>query len=128
MAQEVFKDEQGRGTVTLIDEEGINPEPKFHPAAIQPMNFVPEDPIAIFEKRIEQIKKMIEEKKIDLAINNTKALQTAIAMLITMASTKHDQPLLEKLQTVGTKVNELATTLAPLATPIIPSVKPKGQP
>ena len=128
MAQEVFHDEQNRGTVVLIDEEGINPEPKYHPSAIQPMNFVPEDPIAIFEKRIEQIKKMTEDKQIDLAINNAKALQTAIAMLVTMASTKKDTALLTKLQEVGVKVNELAVILAPLATPIIPSVKPKGQP
>jgi hypothetical protein len=127
MAQEVFHDEQGRGTVVLIEEEGINPVPTYHPTTIQPMNFTPEDPIEVFKKRIEQIKMMIEEKKIDLAINNTKALQTAIAMLITMANVKKDTALMTKLQEVGVAVNELATTLAPLAASRVPSGRKAGE-
>lgn len=124
---EVFHDEQGRGTVTLIPEEGINPEPKFHPSAIQPVNFTPEDPIAIFKKRIEQIKTMIEEKKIDLAINNTKALQTAILMLVTMASQKKDTALLTELQKLGAEVNELATILAPMVVAPVSSGRKAGE-
>ena len=125
--QEVFHDEQGRGTVTLIPEEGINPEPKYHPSQIHTIPLIPEDPIQVFEKRIEKIKKMIEEKQIDLAINNTKALQTAILMLITMANAKHDTVLLTKLQEVGGKVNDLALILAPLAEGRVPSERKVGE-
>ena len=70
---------------------------------------------------------MIEEKKIDLAINNTKALQTAILMLVTMASQKKDTALLTQLQELGTQVNELAVILAPMVALPVPSGRKAGE-